>query len=220
MGTKELNSRRCLILGGGTIENYAAVRKQVKRGDFILCADSGYLHCKRLGLNPDLLLGDFDSLGRTPVGLACIAHPAEKNYTDSTLAVREAIKRGYTHLLMAGMLGRRLDHTWGNLQNLAWCAGNGIDAKITDGETDVFAVKDGEITIPPRENAYFSVFSISGISKGVTISGGKYPLTEYDLSFDDPRAVSNEFDGKDVRVAVKRGIVAIITTPRGREEDG
>ena len=211
MGTKELKPTGCLILGGGEIANYLAVRAQIKRKDFILCADSGYLHCEKLEVKPDLLLGDFDSIEKIPDGIARVTYPADKNYTDSWLAVREAVKRGYTRILMAGMLGRRLDHTWGNLQNLAWCAKSGVDAKITDGDTEVFAVKDGEIIIPARENAYLSVFSLEGTSRGVTISNGKYPLKDYDLSFDDPRAVSNEFQGTDIRVSVKSGIVAVIT---------
>lgn len=213
MGKTELK-KRCLILGGGEIIDYAAVATQIDRDDFILCADSGFLHCEKLGVVPDLLVGDFDSISAFPPGSERIAYPAEKNYTDSTLAVREAFERGYTELLMAGMLGGRFDHSLANMQNLAWCAGNGINARITDGKTEVFAVKDGELALPSRENSYFSVFPLVTGCESVTITGGKYPLNEYSLRFDEPRAVSNEFIGKKVTVTVKNGTVAVIITPK------
>lgn len=213
MGKTKLK-KRCLILGGGEIADYAAVAAQIDVDDFILCADSGFLHCEKLGVIPDLLVGDFDSAGEVPPGIEKHTFPAEKDYTDSTLAVRVAVERGYRELLLSGMLGGRFDHSLANMQNLAWCAENGIKARITDGRTEAFAVKDGELSLFPRDNAYFSVFPLVTECEAVTITGGKYPLNEYPLRFDEPRAVSNEFNGKDVKITVRKGVVAVIITPK------
>ncbi len=204
----------CLILGGGEIRNYASVKAEIRGVACVICADSGFSHCAGLGVAPDLLVGDFDSIAELPPDIQTMAFPAEKDYTDSTLAVREAVRRGYKTLVLAGMLGGRFDHSVGNLQNLVWCAQNGISAHITDGETRVWAVADGELTLPPKENAYFSVLSLAGRCGAVTITGGKYPLKDYPLSFDEPRAVSNEYAGVPVTVCVEDGVVTVIETPK------
>lgn len=213
MGTADLN-KRCLILGGGIIADYAAVSARISEKVFVICADGGFLHCGRLGVKADLIVGDFDSIGEIPGGIPRAVYPAEKNYTDGMLAVRTAAGKGFSSLLLAGMLGGRFDHSLANLQSLMWCAETGIDAVLTDGETDIRAVKDASITVPARENAYFSVLALSDLCGDVTISGGKYPLDHYNLSNRDPRAISNEFTGVPVTVTVKRGIAAVITTPK------
>jgi thiamine pyrophosphokinase len=203
-----------LILAGGEIKNYEALKAEIRAVTYIICADSGFLHCERLGVAPDLLLGDFDSLKELPPDIERLDYPVEKNYTDSTLAIREAVKRGFSPLILAGMLGGRPDHSLGNLQNLAWCAENGIPAHITDGETRAWAVKDGELGLEPKENMYFSVFSLTTTCEAVSITGAKYPLNEYPLTFANPRAVSNEYAGKPVTVRVRGGVAAIIETPK------
>lgn len=213
MGETKLN-KRCLILGGGEIRDYAAVKAQLNGDESVLCADSGFLHCEKLNVKPDLLLGDFDSLKAIPDNVPRLDYPAEKDYTDSTLAIKTAAEYGATDLILAGMLGGRFDHSLANLQNLLWCVNHGITAMITDGETEIFAVKNGEITVCRRENAYFSVLSLSGECESVTITGAKYPLDHYPLAVDDPRAVSNEFAGGNATVTVKGGAVCIVVLPR------
>ena len=202
-----------LILAGGEIKSYKALKAEISAVSYVICADSGFLHCQNLGITPDLLLGDFDSLDAVPEGIDTLDHPAEKDYTDSTLAIHEAVRRGCSSLILAGMFGGRADHSLGNLQNLAWCAANGIPARITDGVTRAWAVKDGELVLEPRENVYFSVFSLTTSCEAVSISGGKYPLCNYPLRFDEPRAVSNEYAGVPVTVRVRGGVIAIIEAP-------
>jgi thiamine pyrophosphokinase len=203
-----------LILAGGEIKNYEALKAEIRADTYIICADSGFLHCEKLGVKPGLLLGDFDSLEALPPDIERLDYPMEKNYTDSTLAIREAVKRGFSPLILAGMLGGRPDHSLGNLQNLAWCAENGIPAHITDGETRAWAVKDGELRLEPKENMYFSVFSLTTSCGAVSIYGAKYPLCDYPLAFDNPRAVSNEYAGKPVTVRVRGGVIAVLETPK------
>jgi thiamine pyrophosphokinase len=85
---------------------------------------------------------------------------------------------------------------------------------MTDGVTDAYAVTDGELVLAPRENCYFSLLAVSGVCEAVTILGGKYPLDDYPLRFDEPRAVSNEFIGQPVTVAVHGGTAVVLVTPR------
>ena len=81
-------------------------------GDLVIAADGGYAHMG--GIKPDLVVGDFDSLGYVPDGESVVRHPAEKDDTDTMLAARIGIERGYRTFLLLGGVGGRLDHTLRN----------------------------------------------------------------------------------------------------------
>ena len=210
----------CVILGSGDILDYKAVAHRIPAGSFILCADGGLAHCGPLGLSPDLLVGDLDSVQNPPEGIAKVTCDAvDKDHTDTALAVEEAVSRGFRQLLLCGMLGGRLDHSLANLQILGWCAARGLDAFMTDGVTDIYPLATGaaasaHLVLEPRDRCYFSLLSLVDACEGVTITGGKYPLTEYPLSsLESPRAISNEFVGAPVRVTLRAGSLLVIVTP-------
>jgi len=202
-------------LGAGEILNYSRVASFLAQDAFVICADGGFAHCEKLGLQPSLLIGDFDSLDvQPPASVERITLSAEKNYTDSFHAAQVAVERGYTSLLLCGMLGGRLDHTLANLQLLQNLAGQGVQALLTDGVTDAYALSGGsELLVPNREGCYFSVLALGGC-QGVTITGGKYPLVGYTLRGDDPRAVSNEFAGRDVNISQDSGMLVVVSQPK------
>lgn len=203
-----------VLLGGGEIRDYTAVLSRIAADDFIICADSGYDHCAALGLIPDLLVGDFDSVrSALPPHIPRIPLLAEKNHTDTTHAIEQAIARGATQMLLAGMLGGRLDHTLANLQSLAWLSRRGVNACLTDGLTDIYAVTNGEKQLSPRFGYYFSLFSLSQRCTGVFITGAKYLLHDHTLTFDEPRAVSNEFLTGTATISVRNGTMAILLVP-------
>lgn len=207
-------SGRFVVLCGGKILDYGAVAARIPEDAFVICADSGYDHCERLGRKPDLLVGDFDSVrSALPEGVPRLPLSAEKDYTDAFHAVEEALRRGCRHLLMAGALGGRLDHTLANLQILTRLSRTGVESCLTDGLTDVCAVTDGALLLPPREGYYFSLLALTQRCEGVTITGARYPLEEYTLTFDCPRAVSNEFLDGPASVAVRGGTLAVLLVP-------
>lgn len=209
-----------IILGGGEILNYSAVASLIGPEDPIFCADSGYYHCVPLQVKPSLLVGDFDSLKELPEGVPKVSLPEDKNYTDTTFAIQGAIHQGCNQLILAGMLGGRLDHTLANLQALVYCTNQGINTFITDGETQVFCLvaKKGEpqtALLSPLENYYFSLLSYSEKSTGVTIQGGKYELENHTLTFDLARGLSNEFvEGQEVSIHVREGTLFLLLVPK------
>ena len=218
MGAQNINNRQCVIVSAGEILDYRKAAEEILPGAFILCADGGYGHCGQLGVHPDLLMGDFDSITEPlPLEVPVIALPQEKNYTDTTLAIAKARELGFTNLLLLGMLGGRLDHALANLQELCGCARRGLQARITDGRTSVYALaalqNPASITVAPLNRHYFSLLAMSGICEGVTIRGGAYPLEEYTLLGDTPRAVSNEFKGEPVNIFLKQGVLLVVVTP-------
>jgi len=218
MGEKIGLPRRCFIVGAGEVFDYVSLRKLAGDYDFIICADGGYRHCEKLGVTPDLLVGDFDSIEDIPDNIPRLELPRDKSYTDSYFAVEKAIELGYDYLLMTGMLGGRLDHTVANLQLLARCARRGIHCEILDGQTCSIAMharQNSNVTmhLQPMENSYFSVFAMDGACE-VEIDGALYPLESYPLNPFDPRAVSNEFCGNMVNIGLRGGTIIIIATKK------
>lgn len=203
-----------VLLAGGEIRDYRAVADRVSPGDYIVCADSGYDHCARLGVTPDLLVGDFDSLRAVPPDtIARVPLPTAKNHTDTTHALQTLTARGAQRILMAGMLGGRLDHTLANLQSLCSLSRRGIHACITDGLTDIHALTGEAMELLPRARYYFSLLSLTQRCEGVNIVGARYLLRDYTLTFDEPRAVSNEFLASPVTVSVRSGTMAVLLVP-------
>ena len=104
-------------------------------GDYIIAADAGCRHLERLGARPDLIVGDFDSLGRIPSFPNVEVCPVEKDDTDSMIALRHAVTLGCRRILLFGALGgRRLDHTLANIQALAWARAQGAELIPVDSE--------------------------------------------------------------------------------------
>ncbi len=177
---------------------------------FIIAADSGYTILKRLGITPDILLGDFDSLNETlPNNCEIITAPTEKDDTDTMLAVKIALSRGYSDITIAASVGGRLDHTYANIQTLAYISANGGNGKLL-GENDiVYLCGKGEYVFSKTENMYFSVFSYAETSE-ITLLGTKYPLKNYSLTNKFPLGVSNEFADNQVNLIVNNGQVVVI----------
>lgn len=204
---------RCVIFGGGEIADMEFVRSLIRKDDYIICADLGLRYCTKLGLTPDLILGDFDSYeGELPEGGKILRYPVEKDDTDTMLAVKEAIASGCREVIMVGMLGGRLDHTLANIQTVVYAVRHGIRAAIADRGCYITAIKDGQsAVIPYEEGSHFSVFSHTDASHGVGISGAKYELESADITNAFPIGVSNAFlPGRDAVVSVGEGTLVII----------
>ena len=106
----------CVIFCAG---GFSALAEPIRAQDYIIAADGGYVHTKALGLSPDTVLGDFDSLGFVPEN--ALRFPVEKDDTDAMLAVRLGLEQGCDRFLLYGSLdGPRLEHTVANFQTLAF----------------------------------------------------------------------------------------------------
>ena len=180
------------------------------RPGLIIAADGGYAHLKKQGAVPDLSVGDFDSLGYIPDGNA-IHHPAEKADTDTMLALRLGLERGYDTFALYGCLGGRLDHAYANLQALSFLAENRAKGVLLGSAGEVVTVvQDGAIQFPSACRGIVSVFCFGGTAEGVYERGLKYTLTDAVLTSGYPLGVSNEFLGEPARIAVRRGQLLVM----------
>ena len=126
-------------------------------GDLVIAADGGLVHTQRLGVEPDVILGDFDSLGYVPQ--SANVFPVEKDDTDAMLAVRRGLAMGCGEFLLYGSLdGPRLDHTVANFQTLEFLADHGARGILVGADTLVTVVKNGKITFSPGKQGQFPCF--------------------------------------------------------------
>ncbi len=201
-----MSDSACYIIGAGP---FFGLAQPPREGDYILAADGGYRHCLTAGLTPDLLLGDFDSLENLPPALETQTFPVEKDDTDSMLAIKLGLEKGFKTFHLYGGTGGRMDHTLANLQGLGYLAQHSAQGYLYD-ETFVFtAIRNGSTTLPAREEGIFSVFCLGPEARGVSIRGAKYSLENGDLDAFFPLGVSNHFQGETVEICVEDGCLLI-----------
>ena len=197
------SGKTCWIFGGG--EFSPASPYAPNADDLVIAADSGLKTVEGLGLIPDLVVGDFDSLGRVPEGENVVRLPIEKDVTDAAAAVSEGRARGYSRFAFVGCTGGRPDHTFAAYQLLADLAARGECGLLFGDGFTVTAVRDGSLSFPALSCGTLSVFAVGGDAKGVSIAGAYYPLSDATLSPTFPLGVSNSFVGKPVSVTVNDG---------------
>lgn len=197
----------CFIFGAGDFYGLTAIPEP---SDRIIAADGGWNICRSLGIVPDLLIGDFDSLKDVPDFVHMRRVPVEKDDTDMMLAIKEGLAVGETTFhLYGGMGGRRTDHTIANLQALLYLAVRGAQGYLY-GDREVYTtVRNGSISWPARDEGILSVFCMGEDARGVTIRGAQYQVENVTLSAEFPLGVSNHFVGKPVTVSVKKGTLLI-----------
>ncbi|MBQ8396904.1 MAG: thiamine diphosphokinase [Clostridia bacterium] len=194
------------------------LREHPSSDDLRVAADSGYLHARRLGEKIDLLVGDMDSLGVSSTAAAeveaaggeVLRVKAEKDETDTQLAVHEAVKRGADEIVIIGGLSGRLDHTLSNLAILESLCEHRITARIVDGRNRARFVKNDSLLLANEGYHYLSLIAVDEICKGVSVEGCKYPLENAKLYRTNQYAVSNEMTGPAALVSVKKGRMYVI----------
>ena len=197
---------KCLVFCAAGFDQ---LLQPVGSDDLIIAADGGLEHLKKIDLEPDEILGDFDSLGYTPRDARVF--PVEKDDTDAMLAARRGLELGYGEFIFYGSLdGPRLDHTVANFQTLQFLTDRGADAYLAGKHQIVTVVKNGGLSFGPEAEGILSVFCMGEAAKGVTLEGLHYPLEDGILTPGFPLGVSNHFTGQPARITVKEGSLLVI----------
>lgn len=200
-----------IYVGGGVRKD--GITEFPKDGDLILAADAGYRNARMLGVLPQTVLGDFDSMEESelPSEAERIRVPSEKDETDTQLAVSHALEHGATEIVLIGGLDGRLDHALSNLMILEKLYEKYIPAVITDGNNRVRFLRNNSLLLSRSQYRYFSLLPAQKKVKGVTIEGAKYPLQKAVLTRDLPSfGVSNEILKNCVLIDVRNGGVWVV----------
>lgn len=207
---------RGLIVGAAPWGDGRFLRPYLEKGSWLVfCADGGYANAVSAGLEPDFLIGDWDSGQRPELDVPCLTLPAEKDLTDLQAAMEQALAMGISDLLLCGCTGGRLDHTASNLLLLEWLADRGGQGMIVDGDNEVRLLGPGvfQIENAPRYH-YFSLVPLDRRVTGVTLRGVRYPLDRAELKRGDTLSVSNEISGIAAEISVEDGRALLIRSQR------
>ena len=198
---------KCYIVAAGDMFGEFPI---LQPDDLLIAADAGYLHLQKLNMEPHILLGDFDSMS-APENKDIIVHPVMKDDTDTMLAVKLGIEKGYTEFVIYGALGgERTDHTVANIQSLAFIAEKGGKGTLV-GNGELFTlIKNTAIEILKGDNPTFSVFAYGREAEGVTIIGSLFDVENASLSPFFPLGVSNKIKEEKVRISVENGYLLIV----------
>lgn len=177
--------------------------------DYVIAADGGLRHTQALGIVPQEILGDFDSLGYTPAGARVF--PVEKDDTDAMLAARRGLALGCREFWYYGSLdGPRLDHTLANYQTLQYLADHGAVGYLIGRDFLATVVKNGSVSFPAGGEGLISLFCLGADARGVDIEGLHYPLQGGTLTAGFPLGVSNHFTGAPARISVASGSLLVL----------
>lgn len=211
MGDETVSEKkRCVIVGGADIGDYARVKQYLRADDAIVFCDSGLKHMEALGVKPALIVGDFDSHCNPHLDVETIVLPCEKDDTDTVFAVKTMVQRGYDDFLLIGVIGARLDHTLGNVSILLYLDSLGKKAEIVDDYSEMQIVSKDEVSIEDKY-PFFSLLNITGCARGITIRDAKYPLDGAEITCEYQYGVSNEvLPGKTAKISVRDGKLLLI----------
>jgi len=204
-----------LVFANGELLYPQAARQMAARADKIIAADGGLAHVQALNLEPDLLVGDLDSV--TPeqirwaeeVGAEVRKYPVEKDETDLELALQEAVETGCSRITITGALGGRLDQMLSNIYLLNLPVLAGLDVRIDDGMQEVILIH-GSVDLQGSPGDTVSLLPLSPIVRGISTSGLRHPLIEESLIFYHSRGISNEMISQNASIQIQSGILLCI----------
>lgn len=201
----------CYVFCSAAVENYEYLKKFNFIENFVICADGGYIHTERLGIVPDLWLGDGDSLVKTEVyAKEIITFPVKKDYTDTDLAVTEALKRGFKEIVIIGGLGGRLDHEFSHFCLLKKILDNGAKGVLINEKNEI-TIEDKPFTVYPDGKKYISFFPFGGDVTDFSVKGLLYETDGMHLQTDKVQASSNCFNGNNPgEISFTSGCVLVI----------
>lgn len=192
--------------------------------DLLIAADRGMDYVLEAGMVPDLIVGDYDSAGSGSAahfrecGVPFRTYPAEKNYTDTEAAIREALGAGSTEIRIFGAAGGRLDHFLANLECLLIPLEKGVPCALID-EQNRITLRDRPFTVRREASfgTFFSFFALGESVEDLTLAGFKYPLKGHTLRKGSSLCVSNELAEEAGQVQFSRGILVMVES-KDREE--
>ena len=197
---------KCIVFCAAEFDRLAC---PIEPEDYVIAADGGLQHTQALGIEPQEILGDFDSLGYIPQDARVF--PVEKDDTDAMLAARRGLALGFRELLYYGSLdGKRLDHTVANYQTLQYLADHGARGYLVGQDFLATVVKERRIFFPEGTEGLISVFCLGADALGVSLRGLYYPLEGGTLTAGFPLGVSNHFTGAPAEISVEAGSLLVM----------
>ena len=202
---------KALIISGGLMLDIAKASEFIKDADTIICADKGADYAKLYNVDPDIILGDMDSVNNKPDDkddMNCMLFPSEKDYTDTQLAVEVAIETGAKEIDIICGTGTRLDHTMANIWLLLRMNKAKVTGRIID-DFNIISLCTKRLVLEKKARTYISILPISDTVSGITLTGFKYPLNNKNADISWTEGISNEIIDDQATIEIKRGALLV-----------
>jgi thiamine pyrophosphokinase len=207
---------RAVVFVNGLVADYSALARRLRPGDYLIGADGGTRHALALGLTPQAVVGDLDSLDANTIAalerieVEIDRFPVAKDQTDLELAIERGLSAGADEILLLGALGGRLDQTLANLLILAqrlWP----VPLRLAEGDEVAQVLRGGErLVLDSPVGSTVSAIPLSPLVKGITYTGLAYPLEDATLALGSTRGVSNVVAASPATVSIGDGVLLVV----------
>jgi len=205
------------IVTGGPMGDRGFLQSQIRerKPHMVICADGGIRHLAHLGIAPQVLIGDMDSLDTNLLSkwqgekIKVLRHPPDKKETDTELALNYAFDAKPRQIDFFGALGARIDHSLANIALLVRCKEKNIKAKILDEWCELY-LADRETIIEGEVGQTVSLLPLGDRVRGINLQGFVYPLNEGEMRLGFPYGISNRLQEKRGVISVKEGNLLVI----------
>lgn len=204
--------KSCIMVSAGPVAENQCIPEAFAES-FVIACDAGWKNCNKLGLTPDLVLGDFDS-SEAPKQDGVVVLPKEKDDTDTHYAARQAVEKSFDQVLMLGALGgARMEHTLANIGTALWLEQQGVHTTLMNEKSRVSIVLPGKArTFVQNGYQYISLFPLEGKVEDITLTGAKYSLQHASLDMSYPVGVSNEWNSDKITILTQKGALLVVET--------
>ena len=207
-----------LVIGAAKISDYEFIKKYLEKDHIVIACDGGLEHTKNMGIEPDYIMGDFDSVNSEVFDFYkknrndIIKYPVKKDMTDMEIGFNFAVEKNADTVIIIGGIGSRLDHTLANCNLLFKAKQLGIKCIIENENNRVMLCggENAEAVIEGKKGDTVSLVPLGEDVFGISLENMEYPLENYDLEVFSSRCISNVMKGDRAKVKIKKGNLFII----------
>jgi thiamine pyrophosphokinase len=206
-----------VIFANGVLNDSPQIQRAIQTAALTIAANGGARHAHDLGITPDVVIGDFDSLSPSEIAeyeqqdVQLVRHPARKDFTDLELAVEHAHAAGAEEVLVLGALGNRWDQTLANLLMPASARFEGLVIRLLDGQQELNLARSGQtLAIHGRAGDTVSLVPLWGDALDIRTQGLEYPLLDEPLQFGSTRGISNVLTSPQASIYLRQGLLVIV----------
>ena len=207
----------CLVLNG-QLEDYDYIRevRDYNTYELIIAVDGGANHLYRLGIMPNYILGDLDSIDddiRSYYEASDVVFkkfPTKKDETDAELAVWMVEEEGLLGIDIYAALGGRIDHELANIQLLYYILDRGMYPRIISEREEIYILRNEEMNLKGSIGDIVSIIPVKGDARGITLANMEYSVEELDLKYSVTRGISNVMLAEDAYINVRDGCILVI----------
>ena len=214
----------CLVLNG-QLDDYDYIRDVVNynKYELIIAVDGGANHLYKMGIMPNYILGDLDSIDEEirkyyeSSEVVFKKFPTKKDETDAELAVWLVEEEGLLGIDIYGALGGRIDHELANIQLLYYILERGMYPRIISENEEIYILKNDEMNLKGNIGDNVSIIPIMGDARGITLANMEYSVEELDLKYSITRGISNVMEAEEAFINVRDGCMLVVRNiKRGR----